>query len=113
MAQQKYKSEPIKEGQKKSNIKHQSFGTQALPPPKPTAITKTNKPMAQETAVEWLVKEFNLEGYEATVRLAKQMEREQHGKTWDEAIKANENRGNVIARSICDFDDYYNETYSK
>ena len=42
---------------------------------------------------------------------AKQMEREQHGDTWDEAIKAHEKRGNVIARSICDFDEYYTQTY--
>jgi hypothetical protein len=51
--------------------------------------------------------EFMLNRFEQ----AKQKEREQHGKTWDEAIKANENRGNVIARSICDFDDYYTKTY--
>ena len=41
-----------------------------------------------------------------------QMEREQHGDTWDEAIKAHEGRGHVTSRSICDFDEYYNETYS-
>ena len=44
---------------------------------------------------------------------AKQMEREQHGDTWDEAIKAHEKRGNVIARSICDFDEYYTQTYNQ
>ena len=44
---------------------------------------------------------------------AKQKEREQHGDTWDEAIIAHEGRGHVTSRSICDFDDYYNETYNQ
>jgi hypothetical protein len=34
------------------------------------------------------------------------MEREQHGNTWDAAIKAHDDRGHVYVRSICDFDDY-------
>jgi hypothetical protein len=29
----------------------------------------------------------------------------------DAAIKAHEDRGGVISRSICDFDEYYNERY--
>ena len=76
--------------------------------------------MAQQTAVEWLEQEINRRGprennppqwlYEF-YQQAKQMEREQHGDTWDEAIKAHEKRGNVIARSICDFDEYYTQTY--
>ena len=36
---------------------------------------------------------------------AKEMERNQHGNTWDAAIKAHDDRG-VFVRSICDFDDY-------
>ncbi len=31
----------------------------------------------RQSAVEWLVKEFNLEEYEATIKLAKAMEKEQ------------------------------------
>lgn len=90
MAQQKYKSEPVKEGQKKSNIKHQSFGTQALPPPKPTTIIKTNKPMTQQTAVDWLVnhwKKLQSKGEKMSwqqiidiTELAKQMEEEEKKK---------------------------------
>ena len=77
--------------------------------------------MAQQTAVEqfWdqIAEILQFEESETVDKLnesyqqAKQMEREQHGDTWDEAIKAHEKRSNVIARSICDFDDYYNETY--
>ena len=37
---------------------------------------------------------------------AKQMERNQHGNTWDSAIKAHDDRGHVFVRSTCDFDDY-------
>jgi phosphoenolpyruvate carboxylase len=35
-----------------------------------------------------------------------QIERQQHGNTWDAAIKAHDDRGHVYVRSICDFDDY-------
>jgi coenzyme F420-reducing hydrogenase alpha subunit len=34
------------------------------------------------------------------------IEREQHGNTWDAAIKAHDDRGHVHARSLTDFDDY-------
>lgn len=43
---------------------------------------------------------------------AKEIQKQQHGNTWDEAIKAHEGRGHVTSRSICDFDDYYTKTYS-
>ena len=33
--------------------------------------------MSKQTAIDWLVKEFNLENYRTTVRFAKQMEKEQ------------------------------------
>ena len=35
-----------------------------------------------------------------------------HGETWDAAIQDHEARGNNIARSIPDFDDYY-EKYER
>jgi hypothetical protein len=38
--------------------------------------------MAQQTAVEWLVKELKLEGYDYTVEQAKQMEMEQIAETY-------------------------------
>jgi hypothetical protein len=40
------------------------------------------------------------------VAIAKQKEREQHGNTWNAAIKAHEDRGHVLSRSFCDFNDY-------
>jgi hypothetical protein len=79
--------------------------------------------MAQQTAVEWLAErlirmiptispmyKYDIKEY---VEQAKAMEKEQHGNTWNEAIDAHEKRGHVIARSLVDFDDYYNETYNK
>jgi hypothetical protein len=76
--------------------------------------------MAQTTAVNWLLEQIeNKNGKEFTsyytefIEKAKAMEKEQHGSTWDEAIYTHERRGHVIARSIVDFDYYYNETYNK
>lgn len=73
----------------------------------------------EQTAVEWLlcelVKFHNGESeYFSDVAIknhARRMEKEQHGNTWDAAIKAHEDRGSVVARSLCDFDEYYNKTY--
>lgn len=41
-----------------------------------------------------------------------ELEHHQHGQTWDAAIHAHDARGHVYARSMCDFDDYYKETYN-
>jgi hypothetical protein len=46
-------------------------------------------------------------------QISVEMEKQQHGVTWDSAIKAHDNRGHVHARSIVDFDEYYNETFNK
>lgn len=42
---------------------------------------------------------------------AKEMEKHQHGKTWDMAIEAHEQRGRVKSRSICDFDEYWENNF--
>jgi hypothetical protein len=71
--------------------------------------------MSKQTAVEWLVEKIQQAKpsfkFDALIRQAKAMENEQHGNTWDAAIQAHEDRGHVIARSLTDFDEYYNETY--
>jgi hypothetical protein len=38
-------------------------------------------------------------------------EKEQHGNTWNAALKAYHERGGVYVRAFTDFDDYYNETF--
>lgn len=42
---------------------------------------------------------------------AKEMEKEQHGKTWDDAITQYIARGFNSERTICDFDEYYAGNY--
>jgi hypothetical protein len=42
-----------------------------------------------------------------------EMEKEQHGQTWDAAIKAHDDRGGVHARSLVDFDEWYEEQFKK
>lgn len=81
-------------------------------------MQKMRKIKMKQTAVEYLKNTLyaylDKEDKEYTDTLftkAKQMEKEQNGNTWDAAIKAHENRSGVISRSICDFDEYYNETY--
>jgi hypothetical protein len=68
----------------------------------------------KETAVDYIKRKLTSgDIFSLTVVLheAKQLERNQHGDTWDAAIQAHEDRGHVLVRSICDFDDYFNETY--
>ena len=63
-------------------------------------ISREECPIAIQSAIEF-----------AENRL--ELEKQQHGQTWDAAIKAHDNRGHVHARSLVDFDIYYNETYKK
>jgi hypothetical protein len=89
-------------------------------PQMPTKEYKT-KHMAQQTAVEWLAHEVNkinvstLERFfiEKLINHAKELDKQQHGNTWDAAIKAHDDRGHVHARSLVDFDEYYNDTFKK
>ena len=65
------------------------------------------------TAVEWFYEQVKLTDKEAYNSLYEQyqqaleLEKKQHGETWNAAIQAHENRGFVISRSLCDFDDYF------
>lgn len=67
------------------------------------------------TAVDWLFDKLKshfehdgdlLEAVTFAYAIAKQKEREQHGRTWDAAIDTHESRGHNTARSLCDFDEY-------
>ena len=61
------------------------------------------------TAVEYLVEQLegrSIDEWDEFIEQAKQLEREQHARTWDAAIEAHEKRGNVKARSLSDFDEY-------
>jgi hypothetical protein len=84
--------------------------------------------MAQ-SAVEWLIEELIKQDrrsnpnsctiqiyFEASKNIvdhALEMNKQQHGATWDTAIKAHDDRGHVHARSLVDFDEYFEETFKK
>lgn len=42
---------------------------------------------------------------------AKEIEKQEHSKTWDSAIEQFCKRGGNLSRASCDFDDYFDETY--
>jgi len=69
------------------------------------------------TAVEWLFKALWEEPKDkmvwyAILDKAKEMEKEQHGETWDAALIQVDKRGGVLLRSLVDFDEYW-EKYQK
>jgi hypothetical protein len=47
----------------------------------------------------------------AIIDQAKAMEKEQHGKTWDDCITQFIARGFNTQRTVCDFDEYYAGNY--
>lgn len=74
------------------------------------------------TAVEWLKEQLECFGnkhelqmswatVDELVEQAKEMEKEQHGQTWDKSLDNLKARGMNEMRAYCDFDDYYQETY--
>jgi hypothetical protein len=71
------------------------------------------------TAVEWFFMTMNIRGLLPDKEIvecykeAKEMEKQQHGRTWDAAIKAHDNRGHVHARSLVDFDEWYEQQFKK
>jgi hypothetical protein len=76
----------------------------------------------KQTAVEWLVEEMFKQGYlndkpltikniERFVEQAKEMEKKQHGNTWDTALDKYEVRAGNYMRAYEDFDEYYKETF--
>ena len=80
----------------------------------------------KQTAVEWLVKELNLEGYDHTVEQAKEMEKEQMiGFAEYVAGYPDKNRNHLgqmlhaksrydgAERTVDLLEQYYNETYAK
>jgi len=58
--------------------------------------------MSQQTAVEWLVKEFNLEEFKATIEFAKAKEKEQIIDAFNSGL----------AYDYDESETYYNKTYT-
>lgn len=69
----------------------------------------------QKTALEWFAEFTAKLGYVSAdiLKEAQELERLQHGLTWDAAIEAHEQKWHLLARSFCDFDEYYKSTYDK
>lgn len=69
------------------------------------------------TAVQWLLEQtmyIRSTKWPDIVEEALAMEREQHGETWDMALKQMVERGYVWERAMCDFDDeYWEERFGK
>ena len=71
----------------------------------------------KQTAVEWLQNIWmneplwSYEKIQQWFEQAKEMERQQHGKTWDTALDKSEARAGNYMRAYGDFDDYFAETY--
>jgi hypothetical protein len=59
--------------------------------------------MKQQTAVEWLIKEFNLEEFKATIEFAKAKEKEQIIDAFDSGL----------AYDYDESETYYKETFNK
>jgi len=69
--------------------------------------------MNKQTAVNWLIEQLEDWG-EGRIKWpqylwdeAIDMEKEQHGETWDAALIAVDRRGGVILRALPDYDEYW------
>jgi hypothetical protein len=66
----------------------------------------------KQTAVEWLIKEFNLESYEATVKFAKEMEKRQIIEAHGDKKRTKSNPGSCVTYGYTFTGEmYYNETF--
>jgi hypothetical protein len=63
--------------------------------------------MKRQTAVDWLVKEFSLENFTATIDFVKQKEKEQIEIAFDLG------RDEVTSEFIIDGEDYYNKSFNQ
>ena len=64
------------------------------------------------TAVQWLLEQtmyIRSTKWPDIIEQALEMEREQHGDTWDAALETFDARGFNRVRAIVDFDDYWQE----
>jgi hypothetical protein len=69
-----------------------------------------------KSSVDWLIEHYTFadltaESWEMIKQKAKEMHKEEHGKTWDAAMDNFKARGGNDMRAWADFDDYYAETF--
>lgn len=66
--------------------------------------------MKNQTAVDWLIQELNLHGYDLTIQIAKEMEKEHQRLIYEGLIQ---NVGTSVKISdLPTFEQYYNQTYN-
>jgi hypothetical protein len=62
------------------------------------------------SAIEWILEQtmyMRSTKWPDIVEQALEMNKKQHGDTWDAAIKAYRDRGHNVVRAIVDFDEYW------
>jgi hypothetical protein len=62
------------------------------------------------TAVEWILEQtmyIRSTKWPDIIEQALEMEKQQHGETWDAALIHVDKRGGVILRALVDFDEYW------
>jgi hypothetical protein len=69
--------------------------------------------MKRQTAVDWLVKEFSLENFTATIELVKQKEKEQMYNAWKKSAIQNSEYDIIDEIEYDVFENYYNQTYNQ
>ena len=70
--------------------------------------------MSELSALQFFIDNITIEpmrNWNEIITKAIELEKQQHGKTWDSAIEAYEARGHVKERAICDFDEYFDSHY--
>ena len=72
----------------------------------------------EQTAIEWLIEQLDKQP-EVPIYFyifcleALEIEKKQHGRTWNAALDACEKRGHVYVRAWEEFDEYYNQNFKK
>ncbi len=70
--------------------------------------------MKQQTSVEWLIDQIEENMGDIPMKIkeqAKEMEKEQHSRTWFDSTAQFDNSAEMTYKK--DFKDYYNETFKK
>jgi hypothetical protein len=70
----------------------------------------------KQSSVEWLIEHYTFadltaDSWQMIQQQAKAMHKDEHGKTWDDAMESMKARGGNDMRAYTDFDGYYAETY--
>ncbi len=66
-----------------------------------------HKILFDKYATQTLATKLEQSGWPKAIEKALEMEREQHGETWDAALIAVDRRGGVLIRALMDFDKYW------